>query len=148
MKERVFSDPEIGQVRIVKSARSRRISIRVHPLRGVAVSVPYFLKYDDGIRFFLQKKEWVKEALVRQRLRQDVAEKTGGAVGVLRDGVTVRTLLSEIRFHRTSACRSWRSRTSCPGCCAGESHNRDLGPCGRCQADRTALSESGSSAVP
>ena len=103
MKERVFSDPEIGQVRIVKSARSRRISIRVHPLRGVALSVPYFLKYDDGIRFFLQKKEWVKEALVRQRLRQDVAEKTGGAVGALRDGVTVRTLLSEIRFHRTSA---------------------------------------------
>ena len=103
MRERVFIDPEIGQVRIVKSARSRRISIRVHPLRGVAVSVPYFLKYDDGIRFFLQKKEWVKEALVRQRLRQDVAEKAGGAVGVLRDGVTVRTLLSEIRFHRTSA---------------------------------------------
>ena len=103
MKEKVFSDPEIGQVRIVKSARGRRIGIRVHPSRGVSVSVPYFLRYDDGMRFFIQKRDWVKEAVLRQRKKMDDARRAGGAVEVLRDGVTVRTLLSEICFHRSGA---------------------------------------------
>ena len=37
---KIIVDPEIGEVQIVKSSRSRSISIRVHPVRGVRVSVP------------------------------------------------------------------------------------------------------------
>lgn len=103
MKEKIYQDPEIGNVRLVKSARGRRISISVHPLKGVTVSVPYYSRYDDGMRFFMQKREWVKEVLCRQQEKAEASEKSGGAVGTLRDGVTVRTLLSEIHFVRSRA---------------------------------------------
>lgn len=102
MKEKTYQDPEIGNVRLVKSARGRRISIRVHPLKGVTVSVPYYSRYDDGMRFFMQKREWVKEVLRRQQEKAEAAEKSGGAVGTLKDGTAVRTLLSEIFFRRSN----------------------------------------------
>ena len=100
MKNKLYQDPDIGAVVLAKSTRSRRINIRVHPLKGVTVTMPYFVRYDDGVRFFLQKKEWVLEALRRQRKQVAEAEKSGTAVGVLGDGSVVRTLLSRICFRR------------------------------------------------
>lgn len=123
MKNKQYLDPDIGAVALAKSSRSRRISIKVHPLKGVVVTVPYFARYDDGVRFFLQKRKWVLEVLQRQRRRAAEEEKSGAAVGVLRDGAAVRTLLSEIRFHRTSGVPGGR-----PGAGAAAVHNGVLRP--------------------
>ena len=38
--EKIYQDPEIGTVTFRKSTRSSRVSIRVHPSKGVTVSVP------------------------------------------------------------------------------------------------------------
>ena len=100
MAGKLYNDPEIGQVMLVKSGRGRRISIRVHPVKGVTVSIPYYLGYEDGMRFFMQKRGWVVNTVLRQRARLDQAERAGTAVGLLCSGSVVRTLLSEIVFVR------------------------------------------------
>lgn len=66
---KILTDPQIGEVQIVKSARSRSISIRVHPVRGVRVSVPRLVPYAAAIAFFKMKRGWVLEVMARQKER-------------------------------------------------------------------------------
>ena len=69
MKEKVHIDPVVGEVRLRKSARSRRISIRVHPRRGVLVTVPSYVAYAMGVSFLESRREWVLAALERASAR-------------------------------------------------------------------------------
>ena len=100
MKENIYTDTEIGEIRLVKNARSRRLSIRVHPVRGVTVTIPWLMRYDDGMKFFLRKRDWVLSTVRRQGERLRQSEKDGMAVSSIHDGTVVRTLLSEIVFVR------------------------------------------------
>ena len=64
---RIFVDPEIGEVVFRKSLRSRSISIRVHPVKGVSVSVPYIVPYAAAKLFFHARRGWILETMARQR---------------------------------------------------------------------------------
>lgn len=64
---KTYTDPEIGQVLFRKSARSRSISIRVHPIKGVTVSVPYIIPYAVAQAFFLTRRQWVIATIAKQR---------------------------------------------------------------------------------
>lgn len=65
--EKIINDPQIGPVTFRKSVRSRGISIRVHPVKGVSVTLPYIMPYSAARAFFLLKREWVIETLKRQK---------------------------------------------------------------------------------
>lgn len=65
--EKIYNDPEIGQVTFRKSSRSRGISIRVHPVKGVCVSYPFIMPYAAALVFFRLRREWVLETMRRQR---------------------------------------------------------------------------------
>lgn len=69
LSEKIYVDPDIGQVVIAKSSRSRSISIRVHPVRGIRVSVPRLIPYAAAIAFFKIKRGWVLEVMARQKER-------------------------------------------------------------------------------
>ena len=73
MSSRTYNDPEIGQVRLVKSARARRISVRVHPLKGVTVTVPRFCSYAAGLQVFGQYRGWVLKTLEKQKSLRETA---------------------------------------------------------------------------
>lgn len=103
MAAKLIDDPAAGEVQLVRSPRSKRISIRVHPVRGVTVTLPTFCSYADGARAFAEKREWVLETLERLRRRCDEAERDGTGVPRLGDGAVVHTLLSEIVFRRDAA---------------------------------------------
>lgn len=66
---KVLNDPQIGEVKLVKSDRSRSISIRVHPVKGVRVSVPRLVPYAAAVAFFKMKRGWVLEVMARQKER-------------------------------------------------------------------------------
>lgn len=66
---KIYVDPEIGEVVFRKSTRSRSIAIRVHPVRGVAVSVPYIVPYSVAMAFFQSRRGWVLETMARQKER-------------------------------------------------------------------------------
>lgn len=64
---KIIDDPQVGQVLLRKSTKARRISIRVHPVRGVTVSVPYVVPYMAAEAFFRLKRQWVIETIERQK---------------------------------------------------------------------------------
>ena len=65
--EKVIIDSQIGEVVFRKSLRSRSISIRVHPVKGVSVSVPYIVPYAAAKLFFQARRGWILETMARQR---------------------------------------------------------------------------------
>lgn len=78
-------DPEIGKVTFRKSDRSRRISIRVHPARGVTVSVPAMMPYLAGEAFFKVKRAWIISTMQRQKERyQDTPTLSSAEIEQLR----------------------------------------------------------------
>ena len=83
--EKKYEDPEIGTVTFRKSARSRRVSIRVHPVKGVTVSLPYLVPYAVAETFFKSRREWVISAQTKQKERaKDVPQATPELVEQLR----------------------------------------------------------------
>lgn len=65
--EKKYHDSEIGEVTFGKNAGSSRMSIRVHPLKGVSVSVPYVVPYAAAMLFFQARRDWVLETMARQK---------------------------------------------------------------------------------
>lgn len=83
--EKIIYYPEIGSVTFRKSVRSRSIGIRVHPVKGVSVSVPYIVPYAVAQAFFQSRRGWVLETLARQKEKyKDVAMPTASEVEALR----------------------------------------------------------------
>jgi predicted metal-dependent hydrolase len=68
-REKILKDPEIGEVVFRKSARARRMAIRVHSVRGVSISVPALVPYAAAMAFFKLKRDWVLQTLRRQKDR-------------------------------------------------------------------------------
>ena len=82
---KIYVDPEIGNVVLRKSLRSRSISIRVHPVKGVSVSVPYIVPYSAAVAFFQARRQWVLETMAKQRERfKDVAMPSAEEIESLR----------------------------------------------------------------
>ncbi len=74
MNGKIYTDSEVGEVKLVRSVRARRISIRVHPVKGVTVTVPCFAGYDSGLKFYLSRRDWVIKAVQVERLRAQAKE--------------------------------------------------------------------------
>ena len=69
MSGKVHIDPDLGEVFLRKSVRARGLSIRVHPTRGITVTVPFYVPYSAGLAFLASRREWAREALTRARSR-------------------------------------------------------------------------------
>jgi len=82
---KVLVDPEIGEVVFRKSMRSRSISIRVHPVKGVSVTVPYIVPYAAARLFFEARRGWILETMARQKERlRDVCPAAPAEIEALR----------------------------------------------------------------
>lgn len=65
--ERLFDDPLAGPVVLRKNPRSRRMTLRVSPRRGVTVTIPQSVSYRAGLDFFQSRRGWVLEVQARQK---------------------------------------------------------------------------------
>lgn len=65
--EKTFVDPQIGEVTLRRSAASGRMSIKVHPVKGVSVTVPYIMPYAAAMLFFQSRRDWVIETMNIQK---------------------------------------------------------------------------------
>ena len=83
--EKIYVDPEIGEVVFRKSTRTRRISIRVHPIKGVSISLPYRVPYMVAMGFFKLKRSWVLETICIQKDKaKDIPTATPQEIEALR----------------------------------------------------------------
>lgn len=64
---KILSDPQVGDVIFNRSVRSRSISIRVHPSKGVTVTFPYIVPYAAARAFYQMRRDWVLETMARQK---------------------------------------------------------------------------------
>lgn len=92
---RIFTDREFGPIMVRKNSRSRSISIRVRASEGrtgcrISVTVPYSRTLQEGIDYLNTRRDWVREALIKQ-------EKVNASAQI-HDGFVMRTLLSQIVF--------------------------------------------------
>lgn len=74
VSEKIINDPQIGLIKFRKSLRSRSISIRVHPVKGVSVTVPYIVPYAAALAFFKVRRDWVMQTIARQKERVGSAD--------------------------------------------------------------------------
>ena len=72
--EKTLAYPHIGEVLFRKRKGARRITIRVHPVKGVSVTVPYIVPFVAAETFFKLKLDWVMATMARQKEKyKDVA---------------------------------------------------------------------------
>lgn len=64
---KILSDPQIGDVLFNRSVRSRSISIKVHPTKGVTVTFPYIVPYAAARAFYQMRRDWVLDTMERQK---------------------------------------------------------------------------------
>ena len=64
---KILSDPQIGDVLFNRSVRSRSISIKVHPTKGVTVTFPYIVPYAAARAFYQMRRDWVLDTMARQK---------------------------------------------------------------------------------
>lgn len=81
--EKIYPDPEFGVVTLRKSPRFSRITLRVSPKSGILVSMPWLVRYREGLAFFESKRDWVRKVLERQAAHP-VPELSGEEVERLR----------------------------------------------------------------
>lgn len=62
---KTIPDPELGEIKLTKYKGAKNIRIRVKEDSKVAVSLPYFVAYDEALRFLVTKRDWVKEQMTK-----------------------------------------------------------------------------------
>ena len=69
VQEKKYNDPLLGEITFRKRKNISRMTLRVHPVKGVSVSVPYIVPFAGAMAFFKLKREWVLATVERQKLR-------------------------------------------------------------------------------
>ena len=86
MDEKLHVDPVLGEVLLRKSWRARGISLRVHPVKGVIVTVPRWAPWRTALLFVAARRDWVLEARRKQQ------ERLAGMDASLPEGESIDTL--------------------------------------------------------
>ncbi len=63
--------PGIGLVLITKKTNASRLKLRVHPQKGVLVTIPYSVSFSEGERFVNQNLGWLTEKLKLQSEKKE-----------------------------------------------------------------------------
>lgn len=65
-------DFDFGKVCLQRSNRSKYMRLKVHPQKGIVVSIPHGVSENQAIDFVNKKKDWIKKSLAKT---QQVANK-------------------------------------------------------------------------
>lgn len=64
---KVFHDTELGDIRLVRSLRSKTLRIRIHPSSGISITIPALVSYKTAIDFFTLNRERVIAVVQKQK---------------------------------------------------------------------------------
>ena len=83
--DKIYKDEQLGNITFSKKKGIRRMSIRVHPVKGVSVTVPYLVPYAAAMAFFKLKRDWVVQTVMNQKARyQDIPKADPETIETLR----------------------------------------------------------------
>ena len=120
VREKVHIDPVLGEVTLRKSTRARQLSIRVHPGRGIVVTVPFYVPYATGVAFLESRREWVRAALGRANARnadlpegEDIESLRAKAKAYLPSRLAELAARYGFRYHRVTIKHNTTNWGSC-----------------------------------
>lgn len=59
--EKTYNIEGLGVVRLVRSRTASRVRLTIKPDKGLRVTIPWGVSWDDGLRFVEKKKTWVQK---------------------------------------------------------------------------------------
>ena len=62
---KTISLPDIGEVKITRRRRCRRLSISINQQKCVKVSIPLRVSFSEGEKFLLEKLDWIKGSIFK-----------------------------------------------------------------------------------
>jgi predicted metal-dependent hydrolase len=71
ISEKIFEHKDFGKVRMIRSTRTRRISISAKPFQPLRVTLPVFESFSRAERFLEEKEKWIHKTLDRIRQLED-----------------------------------------------------------------------------
>lgn len=71
ISEKVFEHKDFGKVRMIKSTRTRRISISAKPFHPLRVTLPVFESFSRAERFLDEKGKWIHKTLEKIHKLED-----------------------------------------------------------------------------
>lgn len=66
-----FYIKEIGNIKVTKYRRSKRMKIAVNAKKQVSVSIPYFVSYNRGLGFVKEKMPWIIQVQNKLETREE-----------------------------------------------------------------------------
>jgi predicted metal-dependent hydrolase len=70
--QKQLSIPDVGIVIISKKTNATRIKMRVHPEKGVLVTIPYSASFSEAETFIAKNIDWLKEKTTSQKISGEV----------------------------------------------------------------------------
>ncbi len=63
MKAKIIQYKGVGEIEIVKTRRTRGMSLKIHPIRGVCVSIPHNWSYKGAEEVLKENRDWVNRSI-------------------------------------------------------------------------------------
>ncbi len=71
ISEKIIEHKDFGKVIMIKSTRTRRISISAKPFHPLRVTLPVFESFSRAERFLEEKEKWIQKTLEKIRNLED-----------------------------------------------------------------------------
>ena len=103
-KQKTLEHPEHGLITLRKIKGSHRLNIRVAPLKGITVTLPYSSSWSEAEDFIARRHDWIAQAL--REVRQQEAKQT-----IFKPGLGFRTRDRELVWIADTSLRAKLSKT-------------------------------------
>ncbi len=69
--DKTISLEGIGEIKMIRNNRVKRLAIAVKPFSGVKVNVPYNISFESAEKFIFEKRSWIRKNLHKIRSIED-----------------------------------------------------------------------------
>ncbi|MBK8393962.1 MAG: M48 family metallopeptidase [Leptospiraceae bacterium] len=63
MNSKTIQFDQIGEIQITKTHRSRRMSLKIHPIYGICLSIPSYWSYKEAERILIDNRDWLEKSI-------------------------------------------------------------------------------------
>jgi predicted metal-dependent hydrolase len=63
LSSKVIKYNSVGEIQLKKTHRSRGMSLKIHPVKGICVSIPYYWTYKDAEVILKENRDWVENSI-------------------------------------------------------------------------------------
>lgn len=74
MKTKIIQYKGVGEIEITKTRRSRGMSLKIHPTKGICVSIPYYWSYKGAEELLKENSDWVNRSIQKLSTTEKISK--------------------------------------------------------------------------